>query len=447
MSRLAQAQQQFQQQQFADALETAQKLVRMGQQLPEALTIVGASALRLGNTQQAQQAFQRVTVLQSTNPSAWNNLGLTALNIGDMPLAAKAYRQAVKLSPHDAAARYCHAFALSGIGKVVEAIAELEQALVLQPDYPPASFTLFSLQTQFYPPEQWPAFCQTFAPRAHKPVARLALAQARALHAWFNRQPTLAYLDEMAVNIVASRQAIESAPSANAWLREGSITGLRTSIAYYAHMAALGQGGVNAPQPTNLPTLWLVGDSHILSAHGQTVAFQGQQWQISSCLAMGCKLWHLASPTSNMQRSTLANALSNLPASQPCLISVGEIDCRPREGIYPHARKTNQPWANVIAATIPPAVQWLSQNAQGRPLTLCGIPFPSPLMLKDAENQADFLAFHAAANVAMAAAAAQNGLGFINLYPVTQNQPEAFLPDGTHLHPHILPAAMKGQSA
>jgi Flp pilus assembly protein TadD len=56
----------------------------------------------------------------------------------DFPSAAASYSEAARLFPADAAVRHYHGLALALSGRTSEAVAEFEQALRLQPDYPEA---------------------------------------------------------------------------------------------------------------------------------------------------------------------------------------------------------------------------------------------------------------------------------------------------------------------
>lgn len=193
-------------------------------------------------------------------------------------------------------------------------------------------------------------------------------------------------------------------------------------------------------QPS-LPTLWMLGDSHVLPAHGQTILFNNTPHRIKSLLAMGVKWHHLRHGTENLQKTALLTQLKHIPAAAPILISIGEIDTRPDEGIWPTARKNGQNAETLAQETFSAGLSWLRATRSSL-LVLVGLPAPRPNQLENlspAEKPA-YLAFLKQADTILKNLAETNACGFLDIFSLTTADASWHL-DGLHLKPEALPAA------
>jgi tetratricopeptide (TPR) repeat protein len=84
---------------------------------------------------------------------------------------------------------------------------------------------------------------------------------------------------------------------------------------------------------TNMEALYVVGESHSLPAHGAVVSYRGRQMCCMAQWIVGCKQWHLGNGKANKYRHKFDLVMAGLPPRSTVLLNIGEIDCRPGEGI------------------------------------------------------------------------------------------------------------------
>ena len=86
-------------------------------------------------------------------------------------------------------------------------------------------------------------------------------------------------------------------------------------------------------------SIFIVGESHSLSAHGAQVCIDKQQYVCKALLVMGCKQWHLSSPTENQFKSKIRALTKEIPKGATVIYMLGEIDCRLDTGILPYSER------------------------------------------------------------------------------------------------------------
>lgn len=126
-------------------------------------------------------------------------------------------------------------------------------------------------------------------------------------------------------------------------------------------------------------------------------------------------------------------------------MSVGEIDARANEGIWPLAQKTGKPATQLIEATVAGAIAFVQAHASHLgPIIWAGIPAPvSNRQTPDPAYAAMVTAFNQ--HLQQAAHAAKHG--FLDLHDLTA-QPDGFSNEtwhleDTHLQPTALPHAFQ----
>ena len=91
----------------------------------------------------------------------------------------------------------------------------------------------------------------------------------------------------------------------------------------------------------NETPLYAVGDNHCLMPGGLVIDIAGLRHRVTTSLTVGCRAGHLAQPDDNLQRNAFAAALARAPEGAKILVSLGEIDCRYREGLLPYLRNNS----------------------------------------------------------------------------------------------------------
>ncbi|GLC38231.1 hypothetical protein PLESTB_001084900 [Pleodorina starrii] len=87
-----------------------------------------------------------------------------------------------------------------------------------------------------------------------------------------------------------------------------------------AHAAASPSGSA--------PPLYLVGDSHCLSAAWRLVTLRGEQRLLRPLLVTGCKVWHLRPASEFYPKKQFEVTMRLLPDGAQVVLVLGEIDCR-----------------------------------------------------------------------------------------------------------------------
>ena len=133
-------------QQFAKALESFRRAVGLDPGLAKAHDSLGLCYEALGRFDEAERSWQEAIRLESGKPtrSPWPplNLGLMLTRL-DRPDAAEArFREAIACDPRFAAAHYQLGLVLEKKGRTADAVAELEEAARLDPTATEAPYAL-----------------------------------------------------------------------------------------------------------------------------------------------------------------------------------------------------------------------------------------------------------------------------------------------------------------
>lgn len=195
-------------------------------------------------------------------------------------------------------------------------------------------------------------------------------------------------------------------------------------------------------------TLHVIGESHCLSPHGTALDLGGDLYRLEGRLIMGCKAWHLADPkVNNFQRAYWA-IVSDLAEGANLLVTIGEIDCRMDEGMFPRHKKTGGSLDHIIESTARGFVNFIATLAadKGHQANICGVPAPHPALISDSPlPEADhgaYLDMIRRFNISVEGFAKQRGCGFVDLYSMTVR--EAGTADGSHHidRNHLYPSAI-----
>lgn len=103
------------------------RALRLGTNLAEAHANYAQVLLAAKQSAPAAETFRKALELTPADPHAWNGLGLALESTGDVPGASAAYREASVHAPAFRQARFNHARTLVQLGRLQDAIAELEK--------------------------------------------------------------------------------------------------------------------------------------------------------------------------------------------------------------------------------------------------------------------------------------------------------------------------------
>ena len=118
------------------ALASYRQILAVAPDHADALKLLGAALLQLGQAGQAVRYLQRAARRQRADPHLLANLGQSYLALGRYDDAEKTFRQAGRLAPHEAQIHVGVAAALAMAQKLDEAEAMLQRLTVRFPDAP-----------------------------------------------------------------------------------------------------------------------------------------------------------------------------------------------------------------------------------------------------------------------------------------------------------------------
>jgi tetratricopeptide (TPR) repeat protein len=184
--------------------------------------------------------------------------------------------------------------------------------------------------------------------------------------------------------------------------------------------------------------LHVLGESHSLVPAHAVFPWLGHPVRGRSRLVKGVKMYHLATPADNGAKAALRAQLRAMPAQADLLVTVGEIDCRPDEGMWVAQRKGQVPLEHVVDSTVDGYLGWLERELASMPLrtvTLQGVPAPT----RAPPERAPFLRMVHAANARLRAGCAARRWHFLDVHAATADSEGAanarWHLDAVHLRP------------
>jgi tetratricopeptide (TPR) repeat protein len=136
----------YDEQQFAKAIESFRRAVELDPGLAKAHDSLGLCYEALGRFDEAERSWREAIRLESGQParSPWPslNLGLMLTRLDRPDAAAARFRESIACDPNFAPAHYQLGLALEKKGRTADAVAELEEAARLDPAAPEAPYAL-----------------------------------------------------------------------------------------------------------------------------------------------------------------------------------------------------------------------------------------------------------------------------------------------------------------
>jgi hypothetical protein len=187
-----------------------------------------------------------------------------------------------------------------------------------------------------------------------------------------------------------------------------------------------------------------IGESHSLSPTNTIFQWRNKTLKAKTSLIMGIKMWHLANENENIQKKLFLNLIDKLDKETPLLITIGEIDSRPNEGIWKSSMQGKKDLNIIIKDTVDNYLNFLKINLKGfSEITIQGIPAPGYKLIgkRDPINRIGFLQMIKEVNIFLEEKTLTLGWGFFDVYAATvsnegDSNSEWHL-DGFHLKPSI----------
>lgn len=196
--------------------------------------------------------------------------------------------------------------------------------------------------------------------------------------------------------------------------------------------------------------LTVIGESHSLSPHMTSFSLLGIHCRAQAAFVMGCKMFHLASQSRTVYQEAIETHLATLDPNAWLMFAIGEIDCRPEEGIWPTARKPGKNIDQVIHGTVDGYLAFISESTKKYKLEkiiIQGVPAPG-YALTEKRNPGDipgFLQMIRAVNERLKARCLAQGWKFLDVYAATVSESGTgngkWHLDGWHLKPSFYQVA------
>lgn len=122
---------------YAQAIVSWDKALKINANLPEAWHNRGSALGRMGDYEAAVKSFQSALAIDPNNYQAWNDRAHALYQLENWSGAIESWSQAIKLMPGNHLFWYNRGCALEQLAKWSEAIACYEKALEIKPDFQP----------------------------------------------------------------------------------------------------------------------------------------------------------------------------------------------------------------------------------------------------------------------------------------------------------------------
>lgn len=473
----------LQKQQANEAAQAFQKACHADPALIEAYQELGNLCLQHGKMQEAAQVLGAAVKQDPANAGIWANLGVACQALGQTGKAMEAYRKACTLAPdlieaqHNLAALYhqsgdreaaaetyqqilarqpdnaevlCHlaTVTMEG-GRLEEAVELFTRAHQLQPER--GQFYLGRLICRLYlsATEQWPEQLSEVPPSLQlTAVEKAQLHIFRGIAHWATGDS-----GKRAEALEAYQVLREEAEQTGDVALRKNIENNHAYFQYLSRLQAFEAGHPRTASKEAAGSLALIGDSHTLSPAGRKVVFEANHYTVTPLLVMGGKAWHLAQEGMNEYKASVRVHFSNQSAGAAVLVSFGEIDCRPHEGILPYARKYGKPVEDVVTKTVNGYVDFIHEQASqyGLRAILSNVPAPNAdLKRVDDKTQNQLIELVRRFNAQLQEKAEACGMEILDLYAMTAG--ENGWSNGTchldeyHLQPNVLGLALKSET-
>ena len=304
-------------------MEIASKAKNQGSpEMPTALIGEIVALYRSGNLESALGLTERVLANHPNAAVLYDIEGTVHVRLRDYPRAIESYENALRVNPAYAEVFNNMAGARQASGDLEGALDNLGTALRLRPDYGQAAANFLALCIQMDRPFE-PFLGQV------QELARtdLYLATYLAIQSFTDNDIVLTRTRLASLKVAISDETFKALNPAR-----------QLFVAAYTNFLdqlCAGERGSELIAARGIPQrkIFHVGESHCLSFAHQALVTGDASYVIEPRIVFGAKAWHFASPAASGYKSVLKERAGRIPEGADVLISFGEIDCRPDEGI------------------------------------------------------------------------------------------------------------------
>lgn len=315
----------------AEAMACYEQALRKQPDFPDAYFNRGNLYMDMRQYALALNDYEKVLGVIPTHFQAWNNRGNALLKLERLPEAAQSYQQGLSIAPGNAELHGGLANMYKITGQLNEAVQHYGKVLALT---------------------------TTGFPRQN------AALQLAILHYVFGNPGSVDVLLHVANEMLS-----------NVLIKD------KGSLIYCVFLSKIQLWWQAYRQSAHIPPaqgmLYVIGESHMLSAHNLVVSYRGQHLRCKGLWIEGCTQWKIGIADTNHYQQLMTQYLQAIPEASSVLITIGEIDCRIDSGILKASKKSGEiSLEQRVHTTITAFLNFVATRAHSRQLKLIisGVP-------------------------------------------------------------------------
>lgn len=410
----------------AEAIESVEVAISLNKDDEQYHYSLGYFLYRCQRLAEARESLERSIQIAPDFHSANLALGCLFVDLKDIKSACKFLRRAVSLNATDVDSLFNLGVLLIRHGNLDEGIRYLGKVLAIDVRHPGARLALARQYLGSAPMESAEMLAINWDD------SELNIGQQgdrfiyQAIHSWCQGETKACegFLDKAGSMLMVDR---------------GYVNGYNNKT-YHRYISELINFRKESPgyylEQDN--SLYFVGDSHCLSAAGLNIRWKDGIAHGQARLIMGCKAWHLSMSDENGYKNQFEMVLKSIPEKSTVVITVGEIDCRPNEGIFPLCNGNCEDMLKIVRKTLDGFVSFVETIAVDNKVELVyyGVPCKNEVFPSQQKRSAH-MEMLVAYNSYLGSLAESNGRTFIDVFSLSQNSDNVFV-DSTHLRPDFL---------
>ncbi|MDP1980135.1 tetratricopeptide repeat protein [Undibacterium sp.] len=365
----------------------------------------------LGREAEALACYARALDKQPDFPDAYFNRGNLHMDMGQYGLALLDYEQVLKTNPGHFQAWNNRGNALLKLERLQEAFQSYQQGLSIAPDNAELHACLANIyKITGHLNESVEHYSKVLALTTTGFPRQNAALQLAILHYVFGNPANVEALLHVAKEMLGNVQIKD-----------------KGSLIYCVFMLKIQLWWQSFRQQSAIPQaqgmLYVIGESHMLSAHNLVLAYHDQHLQCKGLWIEGCTQWRIGHASTNHYQQALINYLQAIPPVSSVLITIGEIDCRIDGGIYKASKKSTEiSLEQRVHNTVAAYLNFVASQAQARKLKMIVSGVPAHHLDESVHTQAElqhFGQFLSLFNTQLKRQALEMGMDFLDVFTMT----------------------------
>lgn len=418
---------------FPEAQASLQQAITLNPMLLEAYCNLGIAFHEQSQYAEAETCCRQALEIKPDYAEAHNNLGLALQKQGHVNDAEVCFQRALEIKPEFAGAYSNLANVLNELGRLEQAIVACEQAIQYQPNLAQAYMNMgYTFQFMDRPNDELLAFQKVL----DLDPGNLGLEIA----VWLAIRHYLAGDYEQFQNMLIAAHPLVA-------INDDKYKSPRIYWRYLSLIFSWRQkSDLWPPRQGMMPLLYVIGESHSLSAHGVVVRYRDQEMCCDAQWISGCKQWHLGNDKANKYKRKFEAVMARLPRQSNVLLIIGEIDCRPDEGIMKvWGKHPNRTLDDIVQATVGSYVRYVGELATRyqHHLIVCGVPATNNLEGLTEDMVGQLVAIIRIFNATLKEMVLVAGMSFLDVYALT-DRGDGIASGEWHIDSnHLLPSAVE----